>query len=48
MDGSCAFCNEQETRDHLFFGCSFSQELWKEVLQMNGLKKKVLPWEQEL
>ena len=32
MDGSCAFCNEQETCDHLFFGCSFTKELWKKVL----------------
>ena len=47
-DGSCAFCNEQETRDHLFFGCSFTKELWKKVLQMSGLQRRVLTWDQEL
>ena len=48
MDESCAFCSEQETRDHLFFECSFTKELWIEVLQMRGLRRKVLPWDHEL
>ena len=48
MDGRCAFCNEHETRDHLFFGCPFTKELWTKVLQMSGLQRKVLTWDQEL
>ena len=42
------FFNEQKTRDHLFFGCSFIKELWIKVLQMSGLQRRVLTWDQEL
>lgn len=26
---SCSFCAAEETRDHLFFECSFSSQIWK-------------------
>ena len=42
IDGSCAFFNEQKTRDHLFFRCSFIKELWIKVLQMSGLQRRML------
>ena len=48
MEGNCVFCGEQETRSQLFFGCSFSQEVWSEVLRMSGLNRRVMCWEQEL
>ena len=35
----CALCKQdQETRDHLFFGCSFSRAIWKKVLVLCGLR----------
>ena len=48
MEGNCVFCGEQETKSHLFFGCSFSQRIWKKVLQLCGLQRRVLNWEQEV
>ena len=49
MEGkSKLWYNAMESRNHLFFGCLFSQGVWKEVLRMCGLNRKVLGWEQEL
>ena len=30
-----------ENRNHLFFGCNFSQYIWKKVLELCGLRKEV-------
>ena len=49
VDGQCVLCKqENETRNHLFFGCSFSQSVWKRILQLNGLGREVMRWEEEL
>ena len=49
IDGKCELChNEMESRNHIFFRCSFSQEVWREVLRMGGLNRRVMKWEQEL
>ena len=49
MDGLCLLCKqEQESRDHLFFSCSFSKEIWKKVLLLCGLNREVLGWIEEL
>ena len=35
MEGNCVLCQqEMDTRDHIFFGCSFSQGIWMGVLQL--------------
>ena len=48
MEGSSVFCQrELETRDHLFFGCAFSQRIWKEILKHFGLNREV-GWNEEL
>ena len=34
VDGSCTLCQDPiETRDHLFFKCPFSVEVWKKLLR---------------
>ena len=37
-----------ESKDHLFFDCSFSIEVWGAVLQLCGLNKSILGWNVEL
>ena len=33
VSGTCRLCQQaMETRDHLFFGCSYSREVWKAIL----------------
>ena len=45
VDGSCVLCKSvEETKDHMFYGCIFSQQLWKEVLLLCGLTKEVFGW----
>ena len=47
-DGLCSLCKqEQESRDHLFFECSYSKAVWKKVLQLCGLNREVLDWRRE-
>ena len=49
IEGRCELChNKMESRNHIFFGCSFSQAVWREVLRMSGLNKRVMRWEEEL
>ena len=49
MDGLCTLCKqEQETRDHLFLACSFSNVIWRRVLSLCGLNREVLSWNGEL
>ena len=46
---TCRFCQQaMETRNHLFFGCSYSKEVWKAVLQLCGLQRDVHDWSTEL
>ena len=37
-----------ESRDHLFFECSYSKEVWRSVLQLCGLTRRILRWEEEI
>ena len=47
-DGLCTLCKqEQESRDHLFFECSYSKAVLKKVLQLCGLNREVLDWKRE-
>ena len=47
--GLCYFCQgELETRDHLFFGCSYSKNIWKQILQLCELNREVGFWLSEL
>lgn len=33
-----------ETRDHLFFTCDFSRNLWQMILKLCGLRRRVGDW----
>ena len=49
VDGVCKLCrNGMESRDHLFFDCSFSKEVWGAGLQLCGLNRSILGWNAEL
>ena len=35
VDGNCGFCrNSLETRNHIFFDCSFSQRIWRRIMAL--------------
>ena len=47
--GTCKLClADMETRDHLFFKCKFSREVWEIIMQMCELRRAVLGWFTEL
>ena len=49
MNGECELCRDaDETRDHLFYDCNFSQQLWNEVLSLCGQSRRVTSWQGEL
>ncbi|XP_021836297.2 uncharacterized protein [Spinacia oleracea] len=49
IDGTCGLCQlESESLEHLFFSCSYSQEIWKQVLLSLGVTRAVLPWHEEV
>ena len=49
VEGTCVLCKQDmENRNHLFFGCSFSRNIWKGVLELCGLRREVWDWEEEL
>ena len=49
VNGECELCRSaDETRDHLFYDCSFSQQLWSEVLSLSGQSRRVTSWQEEL
>ena len=37
-----------ESRDHMFFECNYSKELWKSILHCCGLNREVGNWNAEL
>ena len=44
----CTLCKqEEESRNHLFFDCSYSKEVWRIVLSLSGLHRVVLYWQRE-
>lgn len=45
IDKLCPFCGVEESREHLFFDCSFSSQVWKEVvLKFAKLRGDLLSW----
>ena len=49
MDGICVLCKEEEeSRDHMFFGCSYSKKIWQEVLKLCGLTREIVSWQEEV
>jgi hypothetical protein len=36
VDPTCEFCNENETNDHLFFGCVVAKVIWGIIAQSLG------------
>ncbi|XP_056698045.1 uncharacterized protein [Spinacia oleracea] len=49
IDGTCGLCQlESESLDHLFFSCSYSKEIWRQVLIHLGVTRAVLPWQEEV
>ena len=45
----CRLCHTgRESRDHLFFCCSYSMSIWKEVLKLCGLGRTIGSWSEEL
>lgn len=49
MDSTCSLCRLcSEDHDHLFFGCSFSKEVWSIVLGWCMTNKSVFDWNHEL
>ena len=49
VSGICQLCQDgMESRNHLFFGCSFSRGVWKTILELCGLKRDVSNWFAEL
>ncbi|XP_016499380.1 uncharacterized protein LOC107817991 [Nicotiana tabacum] len=47
---SCVLCERdiEETHDHLFFECTYSQSLWKGMLGWLRYQRSVANWEDEL
>ena len=49
VDEACSFCQqEKETRDHVFFGCTFAKSVWERVMQLCGLCRGIGSWDEEL
>lgn len=47
-DPTCCLCErEEETLDHLFFGCVFSKEVWRQVAAWCGMQRTARRWEEE-
>ncbi|XP_039039775.1 uncharacterized protein LOC120177849 [Hibiscus syriacus] len=48
-DVNCLLCGlEAETRDHLFFNCSFAKNLWGSILALCGISHAVSSWDDVL
>ena len=49
VNGDCCLCQGgMESRDHMFFECNYSKELWKSILHCCGLNREVGTWNAEL
>ncbi|XP_056697341.1 uncharacterized protein [Spinacia oleracea] len=49
IDGTCGLCQlEIESLAHLFFSCSYSKDIWRQVLIQLGVSRGVLPWQEEV
>ncbi|XP_058722171.1 uncharacterized protein LOC131593623 [Vicia villosa] len=47
-DDCCMFCSEQETINHLFFGCAGLKGIWVKVLDWIQVTHSPLPWDREM
>jgi hypothetical protein len=46
VDGNCVFCrNAIETRNHIFFDCSFSKRIWRNVMALCLISDPQFCWE---
>ncbi|XP_020255101.1 uncharacterized protein LOC109832062 [Asparagus officinalis] len=43
-ENKCTLCSGQENRDHLFFGCPFSSEIWNQVMLWLQFKWRSCNW----
>ncbi|GAV92596.1 zf-RVT domain-containing protein, partial [Cephalotus follicularis] len=49
QDTCCRFnCGDNETVEHLFFACPYSQGIWIEVLRKCNIIRPILPWAEEI
>ncbi|XP_019244491.1 PREDICTED: uncharacterized protein LOC109224365 [Nicotiana attenuata] len=50
VPAECALCmtDEEETHDHLFFECSYSKFIWKQILRLFGIDRQVGRWQEEI
>ncbi|XP_056695389.1 uncharacterized protein [Spinacia oleracea] len=49
IDDTCGLYQlESESLEHLFFSCSYSKEIWRQVLLYLGVTRIVLPWQEEV
>lgn len=47
-DYTCCFCGtEDESLDHLFFGCPFTMNVWEGVTVDYELQRSPKPWQEE-
>ncbi|PKI74577.1 hypothetical protein CRG98_004904 [Punica granatum] len=45
ISSSCVLCGtEEEKRDHIFFSCPFSTDVWVKILLMNGENRSCRYW----
>ncbi|XP_021836449.2 uncharacterized protein [Spinacia oleracea] len=48
-DSVCCLCHStDESRDHLFFDCSYSADIWNQVLQRSGIHRTAGTWNEEV
>ena len=47
IDVSCVLYSDLSSRDHIFFGCEISKDIWNEVLLLSKLHKGVDSWGEE-
>ena len=44
----CVLCSvEVETRDHIFFECTYSKQVWGRILSTYGLSRVIGSWQEE-
>ncbi|XP_019265436.1 PREDICTED: uncharacterized protein LOC109242998 [Nicotiana attenuata] len=50
VPAECVLCmtDEEETHDHLFFECSYSKFIWKQLLSLFGNDRQVGGWQEEI
>ncbi|XP_060210243.1 uncharacterized protein LOC132637117 [Lycium barbarum] len=49
QDVICPLCNvENESANHLFFACAFSEGIWATILAWQGIRRNVLEWKDEV